>query len=105
MRLAIVGTGLIGASLGLAARRAGAEHVAGWDVDPDALEVAAERGAVSRGRARSKPRWQRSTIAVVAVPVAALATAVRDAARVGAGRLHGHRRRLDEGVGVRGRGR
>ncbi|MBA2384582.1 MAG: prephenate dehydrogenase/arogenate dehydrogenase family protein, partial [Actinobacteria bacterium] len=32
-RLAIVGTGLIGASVGLAARRAGVERVAGWDPD------------------------------------------------------------------------
>ena len=47
MRLAIVGTGLIGASLGLAARRAGAEDVAGLGRGPDALEVAAERGAVT----------------------------------------------------------
>ena len=31
--VAIVGTGLIGASVGLAARRAGAERVTGWDPD------------------------------------------------------------------------
>ena len=32
-RLAIVGTGLIGASVGLAARAAGVGDVRGWDVD------------------------------------------------------------------------
>jgi prephenate dehydrogenase len=41
MRLAIVGTGLIGASAGLAAHRAGFASVAGWDEDPGVLEVAA----------------------------------------------------------------
>ena len=45
-RLAIVGTGLIGASVGLAAKQAGIEHVVGYDADSDALAVAAERGAV-----------------------------------------------------------
>ena len=33
MRLAVVGTGLIGASVGLAAKRAGYEKVAGFDAD------------------------------------------------------------------------
>ena len=32
-RLAVVGTGLIGASVGLAARRAGVARVLGWDPD------------------------------------------------------------------------
>ena len=45
-RLAIVGTGLIGASLGLAARARGIV-VRGWDPDPEALESAADRGAVA----------------------------------------------------------
>jgi prephenate dehydrogenase len=36
-RLAIVGTGLIGASIGLAAKRAGVERVSGYDADPEAL--------------------------------------------------------------------
>lgn len=41
----VVGTGLIGASAALAARRAGT-HVRGFDPDPEVLGVAAERGAV-----------------------------------------------------------
>ncbi|HVR12824.1 MAG TPA: hypothetical protein VMS41_03515, partial [Gaiellaceae bacterium] len=45
-RLAIVGTGLIGASVGLAAREAGVSSVRGWDIDAEALGVAGERGAV-----------------------------------------------------------
>ena len=45
-RLAIVGTGLIGASVALAARRAGVESVRGFDPDPGALEEAVRHGAV-----------------------------------------------------------
>ena len=45
-RLAVVGTGLIGASAGLGARRAGVPAVTGWDPDGEALALAAERGAV-----------------------------------------------------------
>ncbi|HEY4976264.1 MAG TPA: hypothetical protein VII05_02780, partial [Gaiellaceae bacterium] len=45
-RLAIVGTGLIGASVGLAAKRAGVELVSGFDPNPGALRIAHERGAV-----------------------------------------------------------
>ena len=43
-RVAILGTGLIGASVGLALREQGWESV-GWDPSPEALEVAAARGA------------------------------------------------------------
>src|SRR5256885_15913759 len=70
-RRGIVGTGLIGASVGLAAREAGVGEVRGWDVDPDALAAASERGAVgaagSLGEAVSG-----ATLVVVAAPVAAL---------------------------------
>ena len=46
-RLAVIGTGLIGASIALAAKRAGAvEEIAGFDPDPIALEAALERGAL-----------------------------------------------------------
>ena len=44
-RAAVLGTGLIGASLGMALRQTG-WTVAGWDPDPSALTIAAGRGAV-----------------------------------------------------------
>jgi len=44
-RLAIVGTGLIGASVGLAAKRVGVPSVVGWDASGESLGVARERGA------------------------------------------------------------
>src|SRR3954454_15042412 len=46
-RLAVLGVGLIGGSVGLAARAGGAE-VAGFDTDPDVLAAAPERGAIDR---------------------------------------------------------
>jgi prephenate dehydrogenase len=70
-RLAIVGTGLIGASVGLAARAAGVEDVRGWDVDPDALRVAGEREAVEPAGSLEKA-VAGAELAVVAAPVAQL---------------------------------
>jgi prephenate dehydrogenase len=70
-RLAIVGTGLIGASVGLAARAAGVADVRGWDVDADALAVAAERGAVAPADSLAAA-VSGTDLAVVAAPVAAL---------------------------------
>jgi prephenate dehydrogenase len=50
VKLAVLGVGLIGGSIGLAARErvAGAE-VVGFDPSPDALRAATERGAIDRG--------------------------------------------------------
>jgi prephenate dehydrogenase len=45
MRAAILGTGLIGASIGMGLRTAG-WTVVGWDPDPEALERARDRGAI-----------------------------------------------------------
>jgi prephenate dehydrogenase len=70
VRIAIVGTGLIGASVGLAAQRGGAS-VAGWDVDPGALGVAAERGAVEAAGSVEEA-LDGAELAVVAAPIAAL---------------------------------
>jgi prephenate dehydrogenase len=72
--VALVGTGLIGASIGLAAKRAGAvEHVVGWDPDPEALRVAAERGAVDEAAAELTAD---ADLVVVCAPVTQLAASV-----------------------------
>jgi prephenate dehydrogenase len=73
-RLAIVGTGLIGASIGLDARASGAT-VIGWDPDPDALAQAAERGAVEPAVSLGDA-VDGADLAVVAAPVSALADQV-----------------------------
>ena len=75
-RLAIVGTGLIGASIGLAAKRAGVEHVSGYDADPEALGVAAERGAIDARAGSVVAAVEEAELAVVATPVATLASQV-----------------------------
>ena len=75
-RLAIVGTGLIGASVGLAARASGVREVRGWDVDPDALRVAGEREAVEPAGSLEEAVAE-AELAIVAAPVAALPAEVR----------------------------
>ncbi len=76
-RLAVVGTGLIGASVALAARRAGVERVVGWDADASALAVAAERGAVEPA-ADVGEAVAGAQVVLVAVPVASLPSQVRE---------------------------
>jgi prephenate dehydrogenase len=76
-RLAVVGTGLIGASVGLAARRAGVEEVRGWDLDAEALAVAGERGAVEPASSLEEA-VRDAELAVVAAPVASLPEEVRN---------------------------
>ena len=70
-RLAIVGTGLIGASVGLAARASGVTEVRGWDVDADALAVAAQREAVEPTGSLEEAVAD-AELAIVAAPVAAV---------------------------------
>ena len=75
--MAVVGTGLIGASAALAAREAGVAEVRGWDPDPEALAVAQERGAVV-GAASLEEALAQAELALVAAPVAVLPGLVRD---------------------------
>jgi prephenate dehydrogenase len=70
-RLGIVGTGLIGASVGLAAKRAGVAQVAGYDFAGEPLEVAQERGAIDEAVA-APAELHDADLVVVAVPVTAL---------------------------------
>ena len=76
-RLGIVGTGLIGASVGLAAKRAGVARVAGFDFSDEMLQVARERGAIDEARGAPGELGDADLI-VVAVPVTALHAVVRD---------------------------
>jgi prephenate dehydrogenase len=71
-RLAIVGTGLMGASVGLAAKRAGVERVIGFDSDESVLGAAAERGAIDEIAPTLPDAVADAELVVVAVPVAAL---------------------------------
>jgi prephenate dehydrogenase len=71
-RLAILGTGLIGASVALAAKRDGDTRVTGYDPDPGTLETAVERGAVDDAAASTEEALVGADLAVVAAPVAQL---------------------------------
>ncbi|HLX20785.1 MAG TPA: prephenate dehydrogenase/arogenate dehydrogenase family protein [Gaiellaceae bacterium] len=71
-RLAIVGTGLLGTSVALAARRAGIGSVRGWDIDPAMLRGSAVDRASSLADAVAG-----AELVVVSVPVGALADTVR----------------------------
>jgi prephenate dehydrogenase len=75
-RLAIVGTGLIGASVGLAAKRAGVAHVSGWDPDESALQVAAGRDALDHPARSLEAALEDAELALVAAPVAQLSQQV-----------------------------
>jgi prephenate dehydrogenase len=78
-RLAIIGTGLIGASVGLAAKRAGTDHIVGFDPDGRALATAVERGAVDEAAGSLAEAVSAADLALVAAPVAQLAGQVEAA--------------------------
>jgi prephenate dehydrogenase len=70
--VAVVGVGLMGASLGLALReRAGITAVLGVDTDPGALDLAARRGAISEACSLDDALG-RAECVVLAAPVTAL---------------------------------
>jgi prephenate dehydrogenase len=75
-RLAILGTGLIGASVALAAKRDENVRVTGYDPDPAMLEAAAERGAVDEQAPSVEAALAEAELAIVAAPVAQLAAQV-----------------------------
>jgi prephenate dehydrogenase len=83
-RLALVGTGLIGASVGLAAKRIGLREVVGWDADGDSLAVASERGAVDAAAGSLEEAVEGAELVLVATPVASLQETVRAALAAGA---------------------
>src|SRR4051812_46976433 len=77
-RLAVLGVGLIGGSVGLAARAGGAE-VAGFDTDPDVLAAARERGAVGREAASVADAVGGAAAVFACAPVGALPAVVDEA--------------------------
>src|SRR4051794_30296966 len=85
MQIAVVGTGLIGASVALAARGAdAATTVVGWDPDAEALAPAARGGAVEPAGSLAEAAGGADLI-VVAAPRAQLPRAVTDAIEAGGG--------------------
>jgi prephenate dehydrogenase len=82
VRIAIIGTGLIGSSVALAAKRSGEALVSGYDPDEGALRAAVDRDAVDRACSALQHAVAEAELAVVAAPasqVAPTVTAVLDA--------------------------
>ncbi len=79
MRIALVGVGLIGGSIGLAARARLDASVAGYDPDGEALELARERGAIDRAADSVSGAVSDAEAVFVAAPVGVLPGAVADA--------------------------
>ena len=76
MRIAVVGLGLIGGSIALAARARAGAVVSGWDADAGALTAAVDRGALDRPAASIADAVQGAEAVFVAVPVGALVPTV-----------------------------
>ncbi|MEY2516465.1 MAG: prephenate dehydrogenase [bacterium] len=77
MRVALLGVGLIGGSIGLAARERLGAHVVGWNRSPAALETALANGAIDEA-VSSLSEICDADVAVASVSVDALPGAVRD---------------------------
>ncbi len=72
MRVAVVGVGLIGGSVALAARRRGGATVVGYDASPGAVELALELGALDAGAATLAEAVAGAEAVFVAAPVGLL---------------------------------
>lgn len=77
-RIAVLGVGLIGGSIGLAARTDGAE-VAGFDPDTRVLEAARERGALDRAAASVAEAVDEAVAVFACAPVGALPELIDEA--------------------------
>ena len=72
MRVAVIGLGLIGGSIALAARERLAAEVTGWDADPAAIDAAVARGAISSGAGSLASAVAAADVVFTAAPVGAL---------------------------------
>jgi prephenate dehydrogenase len=82
--IAVVGVGLIGGSVGLAARGRGvARRVLGVEPDPERRRTALERGAVTAAYAEVGPEILAASLCIVCTPVTQTARAVAAVARSG----------------------
>ncbi len=77
-RLAIIGTGLVGTSVGLAAARAGVATITAFDADETRLRQAATRAALT-ARTSIEEAVRDAQLIVVAVPVGSAIATVREA--------------------------
>jgi prephenate dehydrogenase len=79
VRVAVLGVGLIGGSIGLAARARAGAQVCGYDPDTAACETALERGAIDRRAPDIATAVAGADVVFAAAPVGALAQTVSEA--------------------------
>ncbi len=79
MKLAVLGVGLIGGSIGLAARRRLECEVVGFDPEPQTVEKAVQSGAVDIGTASVAEACEAAELVFCAAPVAGLPELARAA--------------------------
>lgn len=85
MRIAVIGVGLIGGSIGLAAKQRLGAEVLGYDTDPEALSQAVALDALDHGCGSLAEALDRAEAAFVAVPVGPLSRVVADTLAVAPG--------------------
>src|ERR1700681_4856884 len=78
--VAVIGTGLIGASIGLAARGAG-YNVIGWDRHANTLRVARKRGAIHTIAASLEDAIAQAAIVILAAPLDVIVRQLPDVVR------------------------
>jgi prephenate dehydrogenase len=81
VRVAVLGVGLIGGSIGLAARRRAGAEVCGYDPDEDVLERALQLGAIDARASTVAEAVADADVVFVAAPVGVLAATVAQALR------------------------
>src|SRR5215216_6003836 len=79
MRIAVLGVGLIGGSIGLAAKRRLGAEVAGFDIDPANAERGLELGALDRAATAIGDAVDEAEVVFCAGPVGVLPALVADA--------------------------
>jgi prephenate dehydrogenase len=79
VRIAVLGVGLIGGSIALAARERLDAEVVGWDPAPQAVQTGLERGALHRGATSVADAVGSADAVFCAAPVARLQALVADA--------------------------
>jgi prephenate dehydrogenase len=79
MRIAVIGLGLIGGSIALAARERLDAETVGWDPDSEALDLAVRRGVLSERAVSLASALRGTDVAFVAAPVGVLPGLVSEA--------------------------
>ncbi|MGI8427523.1 MAG: prephenate dehydrogenase/arogenate dehydrogenase family protein [Actinomycetota bacterium] len=80
--LAIIGTGLMGGSLGLASLKKGlAKHVRGFDLEAERTASALERGAITFAAGSIEEAVDNAQIVIIATPVGAITEAFEQVAK------------------------